>query len=148
MKADVVFSLAKTAVSEVASAHLSGSGTASTDTICATDGRTPAIAWPVMIACMYSGLPKLAAKANAPFWQSPVAQDVQNTMINVNIRYPIDETFRKYEVETASRQKTMIFKIREEMIRLGYEAFDWMFDRITIATRFVTVPTEVMADWK
>lgn len=43
------------------------SGTASTDTICAIDGRTPATACPVMIACIYLGFPNPAAKAKAPF---------------------------------------------------------------------------------
>ena len=95
MNADVVFSLLFADVSASALAQWSGSGTARTDAICATEGRTPAIAWPVMMACMYSSLPKLEANANAPFWQSPVATDVEKTIINVNVRYPADETWRK-----------------------------------------------------
>jgi hypothetical protein len=68
---------------------------------------------------MYSGLPKLDAKAKAPFWQSPVAIDVENTMIKVNTKYPVEDTIRKYEVETDRRLNTMMFMPREERIRFG-----------------------------
>ena len=38
-----------------------------TDTICAIQGRTPATACPVMIACVYSPIPKPETYANTPF---------------------------------------------------------------------------------
>lgn len=38
-----------------------------TDTICASGGQTPAIAWPVMIAWVYSLRPKPDEKAKSPF---------------------------------------------------------------------------------
>lgn len=119
MKADVVFSFFIVAASASALAQWSGSGTVITEAICATDGRTPATAWPVMIACMYSPLPKLDANANAPFWQSPVATDVVKTMINVNVRYPGDETVRKREVDIARRVNTITLTTREASIRFG-----------------------------
>src|SRR3954453_3933705 len=101
-----------------------------------------------MIACIYSGLPKLAANANAPFWHRPVAIDVQKTIINVKTRYPVEEIMRKYDVDTASRLNTIMLRINELMIRFGYEAFACRFVRINIDMRFVTVPTDVIADWK
>jgi hypothetical protein len=69
-------------------------------------------------------------------------------MIKVNTKYPVDETIRKYEVEIERRLNTMIFMPREERIRFGYEAFDWSCARMSIELRFVTQPTEMMADWK
>lgn len=119
MKADVEFSFFVADVSASAFAQWSGSGTARTEAICATDGRTPAMAWPVMIACMYSSLPKLEANANAPFWQRPVATDVEKTMISVKMRYPADVTPRKYEVDIERRLNTIMLTIREEIIRFG-----------------------------
>jgi hypothetical protein len=72
-----------------------------------------------MMAWMYSSLPKLEANANAPFWQRPVATDVEKTIINVNVKYPGDETCRKYEVDIERRLNTIMFTRREEMIRFG-----------------------------
>lgn len=99
-----------------------------------------------MTACIYSGRPKLAANAKAPFWHSPVAIDVQKTIINMKIKYPIDETCRKYDVDIASKLNTIILITSEEMIRFGYEAFVCILVRISMDVRFVTVATDVIAD--
>ena len=44
-----------------------GCFTTYTETICASGGHTPAIAWPVMIACVYSLRPNPEVKAKSPF---------------------------------------------------------------------------------
>lgn len=71
-----------------------------------------------------------------------------NTIISVNAKYPLAETIRKYEVDIESSANTMMLMPREERIRFGYEAFDCRWARMSIELRFVTQPTEMMADWK
>ena len=42
----------------------------------------------------------------------------------------------------------MRFRMRDAIMRFGYEAFFWSFVRRIMEPRFVTVETEMMADWK
>jgi len=43
-------------------------------------GSTPAIACPVMIACVYSSLPNPDTNAKTPFWLRPVARLAAKTI--------------------------------------------------------------------
>lgn len=117
--AEVVFSLFMIASSCAASDQLSGAGTARTERIWAIGGSTPATACPVMIACIYSGLPKPAANAKAPFWHKPVAQDVEKTMMSVKVRYPLVDTSLKYMVDIERSVKTSMLIHSADMIRFG-----------------------------
>jgi hypothetical protein len=72
-----------------------------------------------MIAWIYSFLPKLDAKANAPFWMSPVATEVEKTIIKVNAKYPDAGIPRKAEVDMQRRVNTIVFRMRAYIIRLG-----------------------------
>lgn len=100
-------------------ASVSGSFTDSTDTICAIQGSTPATACPVMIACVYSPIPKPETYANTPFWQNPVAKLAVNTMAIRNPKYAPGDTLLNKTVERARSVKATMFKIKERMIRFG-----------------------------
>lgn len=100
------------------------SGTARTETICAIEGRTPAIAWPVMTACVYDGWPKEAANAKVPFWSMPVATLVMNTVVRTNTKYSVTEAPVKRTVESANIVKQTISTSSAVAIRNGYEAPD------------------------
>ena len=101
-------------------ASVSGcSFTERTDTICAMQGSTPATACPVMIACVYSPIPKPETYANTPFWQNPVAKLAVNTMAIRNPKYAPGVTLLNKMVERARSVKATMFKMRERMIRFG-----------------------------
>lgn len=97
---------------------------------------------------MYSGLPKPAAKAKAPFCINPAAQAVQPTMASTKLRYWRGEASRKTAVEIVSRPKMTLLMTRARLIRKGYEAEDWMLERMSTTARVVRVETARMVDWK
>lgn len=98
-----------------------GGGTDNTDAICAMGGRTPAMPWPVIMACVYEGCPNPEANANAPFWQSPVAVLVKNTITKTNARYTPAETSRKYVVDIESSANTSVFITNASPTRFVYD---------------------------
>ena len=100
-------------------ASASGSLTDSTDTICAIQGSTPATACPVMIACVYSPIPKPETYAKTPFWQNPVARLAVNTMAMRKPKYAPGDTLLNKTVERARSVKATMFKIRERIMRFG-----------------------------
>lgn len=67
---------------------------------------------------MYSGRPKLEAKENAPFWQSPVATEERRTINNVNAKYQGDGILVNV-VDMLRRRNTPKFVSKAEIIRLG-----------------------------
>ena len=116
-KADCPLSWGTGAPSFPASA--SGSFTDSTDMICAIQGSTPATACPVMIACVYSPIPKPETYAKTPFWQNPVAKLAVNTIVMRKPKYAPGDTFLNKTVERARRVKATMFRIREKIMRFG-----------------------------
>ena len=100
-------------------ASASGSSTDSTDTICAIQGSTPATACPVMIACVYSPIPKPETYAKTPFWQNPVAKLAVNTMAMRKPKYAPGDTLLNKTVERERSVKATMFRIKERIIRFG-----------------------------
>src|SRR6266566_859647 len=100
----------------------SGGGTRSTVMTWEMGGRMPATPWPAMMAWVYSGRPKPAAKAKAPFCMSPHAQADQATTRSRKARYAAAETSRKQAVDAARRPKAATFITSAALIRKGYDA--------------------------
>ena len=94
-------------------------GTDSTEAICAIQGITPATAWPVMIACVYSPTPKPVTNANTPFWHRAVAMLATKTMTIKNTKYPFAETCRQRVADSARRVKQTVLRTKDAMMRWG-----------------------------
>ena len=88
-------------------------------------GRTPATACPVMMACVYSLLPKPGAYAKRPFCISPVAMLAEKTIRSMKPKYRPAGVLNK--VEMARSVKQMMLIVSDDRIRLGYEAFFCIF---------------------
>lgn len=82
-------------------------------------GSTPATAWPVMMAWVYSLMPKPATYAKRPFWQNPAARLAVKTTAMRKPKYTPGEMLLKRTVERARRVKPTMLRIRERMMRLG-----------------------------
>lgn len=96
---------------------------------------------------MYSGLPKLAANAKAPFCMSPVAQDDRPTITRRKAKYALGLAPRNKVVEHVRSAKTTVLIMRARLMRNGYEAEYWMLLRMRSTERLVIVETVRMADW-
>ena len=78
----------------------------------------------------------------------PHAKLAKNTMNRRNPRYVPGDIDVNVMVDKASSVKTATLISSDDTMRVGYEAFDCIFVRISIATKFVAVEIERIADWK
>src|ERR1700742_3283111 len=121
-------------------------GNASTEMICAMGGSTPAIACPVIIACVYSLRPKPEANENRPFCIRPVEKLAARIATRRKPKYTPAAV--RTSVDRARIAKTMMFIVNEDDIRFGYDAPFCRFVNIIIDPRLVTVDTDTSAAWK
>ena len=99
-----------------------------------------------MIACVYVLCPLPTASANAPFCNSAVAQDVQNTDAKTQARYAPSLIFVNNTVLKANNVKAIILIIKATTIRFVYEALACSFASVSMETRLVRVPQRIMDD--